>query len=255
MSISVIIPAYNAEKYLAEAIESALHQTRPAKEIVVVDDGSSDRTREVVQSFGEKVRIIQHEANQGVGAARNTGVAASDGDYVAFLDADDKWLPEHLENLAGLLDMWPETGLAFCQIEFVGRKSGMWPERIDGFLEPRAAFFDMLRNIVCVPSAMMVRRRIHEHIGGFDAAPVACGFAARRGTGAPRHREPTSVTPQLLMRPNEFGIPTARRQHFSISLTLSQVLIFIKRNFQGHEFKTHPSYCISQSVSGTVFAC
>ena len=176
-SISVIIPAYNAEKFIGEAIESVLNQTRPAKEIIVVDDASTDRTAEIARSFGERVKVLVNEVNSGPGHSRNAGVAASTGDYLAFLDADDKWLPEHLENLAGLLDMWPETGLAFCQIEFVGRKSGMWPERIDGFLEPRAAFFDMLRNIVCVPSAMMVRRRIHEHIGGFDAATY---FAGRR---------------------------------------------------------------------------
>jgi glycosyltransferase involved in cell wall biosynthesis len=107
--ISVIIPAYNAVKYLAEAIESALAQTRPAKEIIVVDDASTDRTVEIARSFGDRVTVLQNAVNSGPGHSRNVGVAASTGEYLAFLDADDKWLPEHLEDLAGLLDQWPEA--------------------------------------------------------------------------------------------------------------------------------------------------
>ena len=94
-SISVIIPAYNAGKYLAEAIESALKQTVSPCEIIVVDDGSTDNTNKIVQSYGGKIRYIC-QANAGPAAARNTGVQAARCDWIAFLDADDIWFPDKI---------------------------------------------------------------------------------------------------------------------------------------------------------------
>ena len=95
-SISVIIPAYNAEQTLANAIRSALAQTYQATEIIVVDDGSSDRTADIALDIGPKVRLLQ-QANSGCGEARNTGARAASGEWLAFLDADDSWLPNKLE--------------------------------------------------------------------------------------------------------------------------------------------------------------
>ena len=93
--ISVIIPTYNRANYLREAIASMLSQTYQNFEIIVVDDGSTDKTREVVESFGERVRYF-YQKNSGVGAARNKGIIESRGEYIAFLDADDIWFPEKL---------------------------------------------------------------------------------------------------------------------------------------------------------------
>lgn len=92
---SVIIPAYNAEKTLGRAIESVMEQTWPADEIIVVDDGSQDRTAEVAKEYGEVVRLVQ-QTNAGVSAARNHGAEASTGDWLAFLDADDWYFPDRL---------------------------------------------------------------------------------------------------------------------------------------------------------------
>jgi glycosyltransferase involved in cell wall biosynthesis len=92
--VSVIIGAYNAEKYLAQAIESILAQTFTDYEIILIDDGSTDRTKEIAQSYPE-IRYFYQE-NQGVAAARNRGVAESLGEYLTFLDADDLWLPDKL---------------------------------------------------------------------------------------------------------------------------------------------------------------
>ncbi len=94
--LSVVIPAYNAEKYLGAAIDSVLAQGHPSVEVVVVDDGSSDRTREVAQSFGQHLRYLGQE-HAGPAAARNRGVQAARGEYLAFLDADDLWLQGKLE--------------------------------------------------------------------------------------------------------------------------------------------------------------
>lgn len=96
MKISAIIPAYNSGRTIARALQSVLAQTRPADEIIVVDDGSADNTADVVRRFGEHVRLIQ-QPNSGVSVARNTGIQASLGDWIAFLDADDEWLPAKLK--------------------------------------------------------------------------------------------------------------------------------------------------------------
>jgi glycosyltransferase involved in cell wall biosynthesis len=96
MKISAVIPAYNSEATIARAIDSVLAQTRSADEIIVVDDGSTDRTAEVIGSYGDKVILIRQE-NAGASVARNTGIEAATGEWIAFLDADDEWLPEKLK--------------------------------------------------------------------------------------------------------------------------------------------------------------
>jgi glycosyltransferase involved in cell wall biosynthesis len=119
--ISVIIPAYNARKFIAEAIESVLNQTFPAHEIIVVDDGSTDGTGEFVEKrFGNKVRLIRQE-NKGMGAARNAGIKVATGNIFQFLDADDLLLPNKFEVQ---LDFWrrnPEFDIVYCDhCYFVG---------------------------------------------------------------------------------------------------------------------------------------
>jgi glycosyltransferase involved in cell wall biosynthesis len=96
-TVSVVIPAYNAEAYLREALDSVFAQTRPPDEVVVVDDGSTDRTSEVAASYGDRVRLLR-QPNRGEAAARNAGVLAARGALIAFLDADDTWLPRYLES-------------------------------------------------------------------------------------------------------------------------------------------------------------
>ena len=167
-SISVVIPAYNAGKFIGEALASALAQTRPAAEIIVVDDGSADGTAAAARACGSPVRLIQNSENLGVGASRNRGVQASRGEYVAYLDADDKWRPNHLANLGALLDANPRVGFAFSPVEFFGEKTGQWPGSLAQFAQPRNCFFDLLRNIPCVPSGLMIRRSIHDAVGGMD---------------------------------------------------------------------------------------
>ena len=94
--ISAVIPAYNCEEYIARAIESVLEQTHPVDEIIVVDDGSTDTTAEIIKSYGERIRYV-HQDNAGECGARNTGVQVAASSWVAFLDADDQWLPDKIE--------------------------------------------------------------------------------------------------------------------------------------------------------------
>lgn len=115
-SISVIIPVYNGERYLAEAIESVLAQTRPADEIIVVDDGSTDNSAVVAQGFGLPVKLVR-QANQGQAAARNLGVELAHGNLLAFLDADDLWLPDKLARQVEALPGEPLPQMVFGQVE------------------------------------------------------------------------------------------------------------------------------------------
>ena len=103
-SVSVVIPAYNSGNFIARAIDSVLAQIHQPDEIIVVDDGSTDDTAEIVKRFGERVRYI-HQENAGAGAARNNGVRQAGSNWIAFLDSDDEWLPEYLQTqLAALKD-------------------------------------------------------------------------------------------------------------------------------------------------------
>jgi len=111
-TVSVIIPTYNRASMLAEALESALRQTLLPDEIVVVDDGSTDNTAQVVAGFGARVRSI-HQKNAGPSAARNHGIATATGDFVAFLDSDDLWPKDRLERQFAALGKCPELDFIF----------------------------------------------------------------------------------------------------------------------------------------------
>jgi len=111
-TISVVIPTYNRVKYLKQALDSVLGQTFKDFDIIVVDDNSTDGTKELVASYGGNVRYIPQE-NRERGAARNNGIRNSDSEYIAFLDSDDMWLPDHLEVCLKALRRDPEAGLSF----------------------------------------------------------------------------------------------------------------------------------------------
>ena len=112
---SVVVPAYNGSETIAATIESVLGQTETDLELIVVDDGSADDTVAVVSRFRSdpRVTLIEQE-NQGTAAARNTGIAAAQGEYVAFLDNDDLWMPEYLAEAGAALDREPDAGFAYC---------------------------------------------------------------------------------------------------------------------------------------------
>jgi glycosyltransferase involved in cell wall biosynthesis len=109
--ISVVIPSYNRAHYIEKTIDSVLEQKRDDIEIILVDDGSTDNTRELVQNkYGDQVRYVYQE-NQGIPGARNTGIKNAQGDYIAFLDSDDYWHPNKLEQQMALIAEHPEYGL------------------------------------------------------------------------------------------------------------------------------------------------
>ena len=115
--VSVVIPTYNRGASIGRAIDSALAQSVPV-EIIVVDDGSTDDTAERLRRYGDRIRVIT-QTNQGVAPARNRGVAEARGEFVAFLDSDDEWLPHKLERQLALMDANPEVALVAAAVEYV----------------------------------------------------------------------------------------------------------------------------------------
>jgi glycosyltransferase involved in cell wall biosynthesis len=125
--VSVIIPTYNRALECKVAVESVLSQTHDNVEIIVVDDGSTDNTKEVIGSLDERVRYIW-KANAGVSAARNTGLEAATGEYIAFLDSDDAWLPWKLEAQLSVLLSFPNAGMVWTDMKAVDEKGDILAE-------------------------------------------------------------------------------------------------------------------------------
>jgi glycosyltransferase involved in cell wall biosynthesis len=168
-SVSVVIPAYNHARYLAEAIDSALGQTLPAADVVVVDDGSTDDTPRVLAAYRDSVHIVR-QANRGVSAARNAGAALARGDLLAFLDADDVWLPEKLEAQAARFAADPELGLVHCAVEEIDAEGRSLRTRTDGMDGRVAEEMLLFQRAVILGggSAAVVTRARFEELGGFD---------------------------------------------------------------------------------------
>jgi hypothetical protein len=164
--ISVIVPAYNQARYLGAAIESALNQTLGDLEVVVVNDGSTDGTEEVVRSCTDPRMRYVHQANAGLSAARNTGISQAQGEYLSFLDADDLLLPEKHSSLVAEMEADPHIGLAAGQaipIDEHGRPTG----HIFDVPLPEDLSRLVLRNPLHVGS-VLVRRDWLKRVGIFD---------------------------------------------------------------------------------------
>lgn len=167
--VSVVIPNYNYGRYLRQAVDSALGQTYPRREILVVDDGSTDESEAVLRGYGDRIRRLR-QSRQGVAAARNRGVAESRGDLLAFLDADDRWLPEKLERQVARWIAEPELGLVHCGVHLIdaeGRRLGTLREGVEGWAAPELLLFRRL-TYVTGGSGSLVPREVFEAAGGFD---------------------------------------------------------------------------------------
>lgn len=167
--VTVVIPNYNYAHYLREAIDSVLAQTYEDIEIIVVDDGSSDDSREVLASFGDRLSTI-YQRNQGVSAARNNGAEAGRGEFIAFLDADDIWLPEKVEKQVELFRNDPSLGLVHVGVDEIDAGGNLQLRRLEGIEGLVASDLLMLKRetILGGGSGLMVPRGVFEEVGGFD---------------------------------------------------------------------------------------
>lgn len=171
--VNVIIPAHNAADLISEALQSVQQQTYSHWQVIVVEDGTQDGTEAIVQTFAQgvgvgKVRYIRHGVNQGLSAARNTGISASEGKYIALLDHDDIWKPQHLEKLVARLE---ETGanFAYAAADFFHYHT----HAVTGIHGPQETewnqFPDSLFNRCYIPaSGVVIKRDVFETVGSFD---------------------------------------------------------------------------------------
>jgi glycosyltransferase involved in cell wall biosynthesis len=214
-TVSVIIPTYNAAGTLVKAIESVLHQTYPVLEILICDDGSTDISEELVKGLDNpKVSWLDCGRNYGPGKPRNMGALAAKGDWLCFLDSDDYWLPEKLEQQLSLL---ADTG---CQLAstnaFVSRGGIRTMERLLPSLPARVSFEELLNDNLIVCSSVMVYREIWLKTKGFPEERIlsaledyACWLQCLMRTEACIVNEPLLVyndAPTVSIRSN--GIQT-----------------------------------------------
>ncbi|MFH1865072.1 MAG: glycosyltransferase [Candidatus Eisenbacteria bacterium] len=176
--VSTIIPCYNGERFIGKAIESVLGQTYRDLEVVVVDDGSSDGSLDVVGRYMSdgRVKLTRHETNKGIPAARNTGLGSSTGEFVAFLDQDDMWVPGKLEAQVPVLDEGPpDLGMVFSDIVMIddhGTRLGLAqgreiPRNIGRMSRHRRLRALYLRNFIPLIS-VLARRTCLDGVGRFD---------------------------------------------------------------------------------------
>jgi glycosyltransferase involved in cell wall biosynthesis len=176
--VSVVVPCFNIAEFIAEAIDSALRQDRVRVEVIAVDDGSTDSTPQVLASYGSRIRVIR-QPNAGLSAARNTALAAANGDFVALLDGDDVWAPDKL----GLqLQAFEDPSVGICSTHWV-----FWREGQNGRFPPAMAMLDDARSgaepgwlridyesLLCenyvMASSVMMRREVAQRTGAFDVS-------------------------------------------------------------------------------------
>jgi glycosyltransferase involved in cell wall biosynthesis len=185
--ISIIIPFFNAEKFIGDAIESVLAQTNEQWELLLVDDGSTDGSTELALQYAkdhpQKVRYLQHEnhRNRGACASRNLGVIESRGEFIALLDADDVWFPRKLEQQAALLASHPDAGMVYGPSRYWFSWTGNGEEsrrdyvrnlgvQPDTLIEPPTLLTLALQSKAPTPcpSNILVRRRVIDRVGGFE---------------------------------------------------------------------------------------
>jgi glycosyltransferase involved in cell wall biosynthesis len=176
--VSIVIPTYNCERYIDETIGSVLAQSFQDFELIVVDDGSTDRTRELVAGYGDATRLIPQE-NRGVCAARNRGIGEARGDFLCLMDHDDYWFPDKLALQVEVMHRQPECGVVFAAfLRWQADATGSFPP-VGGFdissipanLDPEYSgwiYHQFLLDCWMLTSTAMFRRKVFERCGAFD---------------------------------------------------------------------------------------
>jgi len=178
LKVSIVIPVYNGDKFIARAIESALRQTYPVHELIVVNDGSKDRTAELLSGYGERIHTISIP-NGGVSHARNVGISACTGQIVAFLDADDVWEANKLQLQVAVFEQHPEIGFCCCDYLESNDSSSQEARHFSLFREwddfhpdqpmQQGAFALLLKeNLVGTCSTVAIRKSVLDSSGCFD---------------------------------------------------------------------------------------
>jgi glycosyltransferase involved in cell wall biosynthesis len=170
MLVSVVIPTYNRAELVERAVNSVLSQTYPDLEVIIVDDASTDDTRDrikIIQQFDRRIQYFRHDNNRGAQAARNTGIQAAKGGYMAFLDSDNEWLPRKLERQMALFYRKADLlGVVYCSYWKVSADGEMLNEYVPRYRG--SVYKQTLSEWLTDTSTIVVRKDILEKIHGFD---------------------------------------------------------------------------------------
>jgi glycosyltransferase involved in cell wall biosynthesis len=166
--VSVIIPVYDGARFLGRAIDSVLFQTFQDWELIVIDDGSTDETWRILTAFGSRLHVI-HQENLGLSMARNKGIQSAQGEYIAFLDSDDKWDSNFLETMLSLTSQHPHAAVYYCNARLMDAEDRDLPQSSDAPLVPANLIHKtLLRKNFLLVSTMLVRRSAVVAVGLFD---------------------------------------------------------------------------------------
>ena len=170
--VTVIIPTYNRDWIVGEAIDSVLIQDFSDYELIVVDDGSEDETAAILATYGDKIKVLR-QPNRGVSAARNAGIASATGSLVAFLDSDDLWLPQKLSTQVKFFAEHPKAVINQTQEHWIRNGVRVNPKK--RHLKFSGMIFERLLAICLVsPSAVMIKKTLFDAVGVFDERLPAC---------------------------------------------------------------------------------
>ena len=171
--VSVVIPVFNGAAFVPTAIDHVLAQTYRPLQIVVVDDGSTDNTSEVLTRYGDQIELVRQK-NRGVGHARNTGIAASQGEYVAFLDQDDWWRPDKIARQVTSFECDPALGLVHTGVAYFDQRSQDYTRPLNPLARPELLQGECFRQLLAENhirnSSVMVRRGLLTQVGVCDQA-------------------------------------------------------------------------------------
>jgi glycosyltransferase involved in cell wall biosynthesis len=175
--VSVIIPVFNGAATVAEAIDSALAQTFRDLEVIVVNDGSTDATPQILACYAARIKVI-NQSNRGIAAGRNSGAQASSGEYLAFLDCDDTWRPQMVERAIAVLDRDPQCVLTFCNLAIVDSTGqALGAPLVGPGLDHGPSLDEMLSRLwPIMPSAVVMRRSVLDEVGGFSEQFSSYGY-------------------------------------------------------------------------------
>jgi len=166
--ISIVVASRNYGRYIGEALDSVQRQTFTDFDLAIIDDGSSDDTASIVQSYLRDPRIRYYPSNRlGQSRAKNLGIGLTSAAYIAYLDADDAWFPEKLDRQFRLMEASPKVGVSYCRRRLIGPDGDYLPTTQQPL--HRGPILDrvMVQNSICF-SSVMIRREVLEHVGGFD---------------------------------------------------------------------------------------
>src|SRR4030066_1147661 len=173
--VSIILPTYNCASFLPHSIGTILSQTYNSYEIIVIDDGSTDNTKEVLYPFIQRIKYIRLEQNKGLPTARNIGILSAQGKYIAFIDADDLWLPEKLQTDIEYFETHPEVSMVYSKHINIDEKGCVVNGSVKKQLPSGNIFIQLFseQNFI-ITSSVVVRKEIFETTGLFDEQLFNC---------------------------------------------------------------------------------